>query len=276
MTMGIVYEDVLGDATHSVYHIPAFPTHVLFVNGVESQRTEGANIPAVDAMIQTYLASSSSMMMTGSGAVLGGNSAQALSPAAARAVRLAKLEATTTTPAATTSDNNNNNDDDVTMNEPPLSTATDISKKQAHDNNQDVEMVDPPPNNDDDDPTATLNPEHLQTLTETMGFTLIRAQKGLLYGTGNTVEGAIEWLLEHQDDDDIDAPIARTAAAGAVVAQSYKCNECGKVLSNMANLELHANKTGHSDFEESTQCIQPLTAEEKIAKIAEIKVRAAA
>ena len=278
MTMGIVYEDVLGDATHSVYHIRAFPTHVLFVNGVESQRMEGANIPAVDAMIQTYLASSSSsMMMTGSGAVLGGNSAQALSPAAARAVRLAKLGATTTTPAATTSDNN---DDDVTMNEPPISAATDISKKQAHDsnnnnNNQDVEMVDPPSNNDDD-PTATLNPEHLQTLTETMGFTLIRAQKGLLYGTGNTVEGAIEWLLEHQDDDDIDAPIARTAAAGAVVAQSYKCNECGKVLSNMANLELHANKTGHSDFEESTQCIQPLTAEEKIAKIAEIKVRAAA
>ena len=281
MTMGIVYEDVLGDATHSVYHIRAFPTHVLFVNGVESQRTEGANIPAVDAMIQTYLASSSSMMMTGSGAVLGGNSALALSPAAARAVRLAKLGATATTPAATTSDNNNNND--VTMSEPPISTATDIPKKQAHDNNQDVEMVDPPPNNNDDDPntavadpTATLNPEHLQTLTETMGFTLIRAQKGLLYGTGNTVEGAIEWLLEHQDDDDIDAPIARTAAAGAVVAQSYKCNECGKVLSNMANLELHANKTGHSDFEESTQCIQPLTAEEKIAKIAEIKVRAVA
>ena len=207
---------------------------------------------------------------------MGGNSALALSPAAARAVRLAKLGATATTPAATTSDNN---DDDVTMNEPPISAATDISKKQAHDsnnnNNQDVEMVDPPSNNDDD-PTATLNPEHLQTLTETMGFTLIRAQKGLLYGTGNTVEGAIEWLLEHQDDDDIDAPIARTAAAGAVVAQSYKCNECGKVLSNMANLELHANKTGHSDFEESTQCIQPLTAEEKIAKIAEIKVRAAA
>jgi hypothetical protein len=39
----------------------------------------------------------------------------------------------------------------------------------------------------------------------------------------------------------------------------------------MANLELHANKTGHSDFEESTESIKPLTAEEKAAKIAEIK-----
>jgi hypothetical protein len=39
----------------------------------------------------------------------------------------------------------------------------------------------------------------------------------------------------------------------------------------MANLELHANKTGHSDFEESTQSVKPLTPEEKEAKIAEIK-----
>ena len=39
----------------------------------------------------------------------------------------------------------------------------------------------------------------------------------------------------------------------------------------MANLELHANKTGHSDFEESTELKRPLTAEEKEAKIQEIK-----
>lgn len=48
-------------------------------------------------------------------------------------------------------------------------------------------------------------------------------------------------------------------------------NECGKILSNMANLELHANKTGHSDFEESTEFKKPLTEEEKQAKILEIK-----
>lgn len=39
----------------------------------------------------------------------------------------------------------------------------------------------------------------------------------------------------------------------------------------MANLELHANKTGHSDFEESTVAVKPLTAEEKKAKVEEIK-----
>ena len=39
----------------------------------------------------------------------------------------------------------------------------------------------------------------------------------------------------------------------------------------MANLELHANKTGHSDFSESTESIKPLNEEEKRKKIEEIK-----
>jgi len=39
----------------------------------------------------------------------------------------------------------------------------------------------------------------------------------------------------------------------------------------MANLELHANKTGHSDFEESTEAIMPLTEEEKKAKVVQVK-----
>jgi UBX domain-containing protein 1/4 len=121
------------------------------------------------------------------------------------------------------------------------------------------------------DPTIDLDPEHLKTLTESMGFSLLRAQKGLLYGTGNTpVEGAVEWLLQHQDDDDIDDSIPLQPKKG-VVAQSYKCNTCGKILSNMANLELHANKTGHADFEESTQHITPFTAEEKAEKLANLK-----
>lgn len=54
-------------------------------------------------------------------------------------------------------------------------------------------------------------------------------------------------------------------------SHSYKCNECGKILSNMANLELHANKSGHSDFSESTEEVKPMTDEEKAAKVLEIK-----
>jgi len=102
-----------------------------------------------------------------------------------------------------------------------------------------------------------------------MGFSTIRAQKGLLNST-NGIEGAVEWLLDHQEDENIDEPVAAIPKTAAV-AQSYRCNECQKNLSNMANLELHANKTGHSDFEESTAAIKPLTPEEKEAKMVEIK-----
>jgi UBX domain-containing protein 1/4 len=124
------------------------------------------------------------------------------------------------------------------------------------------------PATDASDPVKNLEQNDLDTLTGEMGFSLLRAQKGLIFSSAGTVESAIEWLMEHQDDVDIDDPIPAGALAKA---QSYKCNQCGKILSNMANLELHANKTGHSDFEESTTAVKPLTAEEKAAKIAEIK-----
>jgi UBX domain-containing protein 1/4 len=286
ITMGIVYEDDLGDAIHNTYHIRAFPTHVLFVSGVETQRVEGANISDVEGMIQTYLSTAppSLASMTG-GETLGGSFATSLSPTAARLARLAKLEGTATASTATTTATSVT--PVVSINTPvPASTiapgvteATDtIPMEQDTDEtvqtiDQDVTMEDEKEVDGNEveevDPTAILNPEYVQTLTETMGFTLLRAQKGLLYGTGGTIEGAVEWLMEHQDDDNIDEPIAKETR----IAQSYKCNECGRVLSNMANLELHANKTGHSDFEESTECIKPMTEEEKVAKIAEIKVR---
>ena len=128
---------------------------------------------------------------------------------------------------------------------------------------------------DDDDPVfATPNNEPvwdesvLETLTQGMGFSDLRAKKGLMNGN-YTTEGAIDWLMNHQDDADIDAPIDFSAKPAAV-AQSYKCNECGKLFSSMASLELHANKTGHSDFSESTEAIKPLTEEEKAAKMVEI------
>merc|ERR1719246_355587 len=57
----------------------------------------------------------------------------------------------------------------------------------------------------------------------------------------------------------------------SVVCQSYKCNQCGATLSSMANLELHANKTGHSDFEESTDAAKVLTDEERAAKVERLK-----
>ena len=37
-----------------------------------------------------------------------------------------------------------------------------------------------------------------------MGFSDVRARKGLVHG--NSLDGALAWLSEHQDDADIDQP----------------------------------------------------------------------
>jgi len=125
-----------------------------------------------------------------------------------------------------------------------------------------------------EDVPGKLAPDSIEQLTSVMGFPLLHAQKGLMYG-GGSVEGAVEWLSIHQDDPDIDEPLTcektTTTTTTSPVMKSYKCNECGKIISNMANLELHANKTGHSDFEESTESVVPLTQEQKEAKVTEIK-----
>eukprot|EP00977_Amphora_coffeiformis_P028748 scaffold36847_cov176-Amphora_coffeaeformis.AAC.1 len=184
----------------------------------------------------------------GTGETLGGG-AVAMTPAQARAARLAKLGGAPE----------------------PMDTSEDTSKPAADAKKEDDPIEEDKPADAapaaKEDPTDKLDPELLKQLTESMGFPLVRAQKGLLYGPG-TVEGAVDWLMEHQDDEDIDHPVPMGPLQKM---QSYKCNDCGKILSNMANLELHANKTGHADFEESTQAIVPLTEEEKKAKIAEIK-----
>lgn len=256
---GIVYENDLGDAIHS-YSVRAFPTYVLFSSGSEVKRVEGANLGSVEDMVKNL----SALPLTGGETLGGGGGGQApLSPAAARAARLSKLAANTTTTSTSTTARMEV-DEETKVTKEPASGEVDM---KATDNDGDTEMKDAEDAEaPHEDPAAKLNADLIQTLTESMGFSLIRAQKGLLYGNGGTVEGAIEWLTEHQDDVDIDESIA------LVKAQSYKCNDCGKILSNMANLELHANKTGHSDFEESLERVQPMTDEEKAAKIAEIKV----
>ena len=288
--MAIVYEDHV-DVT--VYGVRAFPTHILFVRGAETNRVEGANIPAVQQMIEeNNVAAAAEMSFRGTGAALGGGSSggagAAVSAAEARAARLAKLGGGGSG-AATTNTSQKEKEADAmqveTMTESKQQPATSEQPKTG-DDAADVEMKDDEtsspaqPAQIEVDATANnnLDPQAIQTLTEEMGFTLLRAQKGLLYGNGSTVESAVEWLMQHQEDDDIDEPLPKattttneTAGAGGQVAQSYRCNDCGKILSNMANLELHANKTGHSDFEESTEHVKPLTADEKAKKIAEIK-----
>lgn len=254
-----------------MYKIRAFPTYVLFERGgAEVGRVEGVKLEEVARLVGEHCRghdfgsghSLGGAVAGGAAAVVGGG----LSLEEARAQRLARLGGDTSAASTTAAERATEEDDVEEMKDAAAAAASDDIKMQVDEvtpttTSKEVEMV---------DPTTALKQQDVDTLTSSMGFSIIRAQKGLLNGNG-TVEGAVEWLLTHQEDDDIDDPIEMVPAGGGAVAQSYKCNECGKILSNMANLELHANKTGHSDFEESTQLMKALTEEEKKAKIEEIK-----
>lgn len=279
---GIVYEHNLAEAIHD-FGIKAFPTYVLYVNnGSEAGKIEGVNFDGIKSLI----AANGCKMDLGEGHSLGGSAGDVkpLSATEARAQRLAmfekkkpaQAEATTITGEAMDVTEENKDENTPMETEPTVDTevkGTDTKTNEVE--GKDVDMKDVSPNDQTESevemihPAESLSKEHLDTLTGAMGFSLLRAQKGLLNGNGS-VEGAIEWLMTHQDDEDIDEPIALVPKEGTV-AKSYKCNECGKYFSNMANLELHANKTGHSDFEESTVLVKPLTAEEKAVKVEEIK-----
>ncbi|OCB87700.1 hypothetical protein A7U60_g5226 [Sanghuangporus baumii] len=90
------------------------------------------------------------------------------------------------------------------------------------------------------------------------------------------------------------APSSEGAGEGAEVeAKSIKCTQCGKVFKNTALANFHAEKSGHDQFEESTEevrntsiyyfhlsthsklKIKPLTEEEKKQKLAELRAKLA-
>lgn len=52
--------------------------------------------------------------------------------------------------------------------------------------------------------------------------------------------------------------------------------DCGKVFRNTAEASWHGDKSGHSNFEESTEEKKPLTEEEKKEKLKELQEKAAA
>lgn len=69
---------------------------------------------------------------------------------------------------------------------------------------------------------------------------------------------------------------AAATADGEAEAKSIKCSVCGKVFKNTALANYHAEKSGHDQFEESTEEVKPLTEEEKQQKLAELREKMAA
>jgi len=62
----------------------------------------------------------------------------------------------------------------------------------------------------------------------------------------------------------------------AAEAKSIKCSQCGKIFKNTALANFHAEKSGHDQFEESTDEVKPLTEEEKKQKLEELREKLAA
>lgn len=95
------------------------------------------------------------------------------------------------------------------------------------------------------------------------------------------MQNAIDWLEKNQDKS-LDDIKAEDEASGSPPppgpgeeARSLKCGECGKAFRTQAQAEFHASKSGHTDFEESTEEIKPLTEEEKAARLEELRAKLA-
>jgi hypothetical protein len=118
----------------------------------------------------------------------------------------------------------------------------------------------------------------LSTLKD-MGFDAERATLALK--AGGNLNGAIDYLERNADksleelkeEAEIDAGPAIDAAKveEGATAKSWKCNECEKKFRSYREMQFHANKSGHTDMAESTEELPPLTAEEKAAKLVEMR-----
>lgn len=112
------------------------------------------------------------------------------------------------------------------------------------------------------------------TLLE-MGFDAERVDWALHAAPGG-LQSALDHLEAHQDEPVPDWRAEAGAAGGTEPsAASIKCNDCGKLFRDMDLAMYHAEKSGHESFEESSETIKPLTAEEREARLAELRSKAA-
>ncbi|KAK2462749.1 hypothetical protein APHAL10511_005267 [Amanita phalloides] len=107
-----------------------------------------------------------------------------------------------------------------------------------------------------------------------MGFDPARVDWALNATNHRGLQPAMDHLLEHESHpipdqnapNDEDDPILLD-----VDAKSIKCSQCGKVFKNTVLANFHAEKSGHDQFEESTDEIKPLTEEEKNQKLVDLR-----
>ncbi|ESZ97579.1 hypothetical protein SBOR_2036 [Sclerotinia borealis F-4128] len=126
-------------------------------------------------------------------------------------------------------------------------------------------------------------PSDLQQLIE-MGFDKERAEIAVKKTGG--LNGALQWLEDNQDkeieglrasevvaqpeSDETNPNIEPAPLKEGEEANSMVCTDCGKKFRSMLQVQAHAERTQHENFEQSTEEIAPLTEEEKKEKLAEL------
>ncbi|KAI5784555.1 ubiquitin-related domain-containing protein [Geopyxis carbonaria] len=121
-----------------------------------------------------------------------------------------------------------------------------------------------------------------------MGFDAQRAK--LAADRTNGLQDAIDWLDKNQErslqeiesEGGLDKPLTEKGqdedgdkVEEAGTAASLKCTDCGKLFSSPERAQFHAARSEHTNFEESTEIIQPLTEEQKKAKLIELREKLA-
>ncbi|GAA5875777.1 hypothetical protein JCM3774_006454 [Rhodotorula dairenensis] len=111
-----------------------------------------------------------------------------------------------------------------------------------------------------------------------MGFQEAQVTKAMRATKNAGLTQALDYLEKHADEsEDFWSAVeegGEEAAAGEE-AKSLKCSECGKLFRNQALASYHSTKSGHTDFEESTEELKPLTEEEKAQKLEELRAKMA-
>ncbi|CZR59664.1 related to chicken h-caldesmon, Uso1p and YKL201c [Phialocephala subalpina] len=123
-------------------------------------------------------------------------------------------------------------------------------------------------------------PSDLEQLLE-FGFEKERAEIAVKKTGG--LQAAIDWLDANQEktieelrtpaptSDETDPSIEPAALKEGEVANSLICDDCGKKFRSTAQAEVHAERTSHQNFSQSTEEIAPLTEEEKKQKLQELR-----
>lgn len=109
-----------------------------------------------------------------------------------------------------------------------------------------------------------------------MGFPKSLAEEALQNAGNRGLEAAMDWLVEHQGDvgssqvEPTDVPTNSGHTSSEI--NSFKCEECSKLLRNSDEVQLHSARTGHVNFAESSDVVKPLTEEERQAQMEKLQV----